>query len=448
VFLNCVSGISTGPGRECAGVFVWEFFVMYRPTIRQVFKYYARPDISRYIFEASQKWHLVLIIPQKKHWEIGWSKHTVTPRNPGDLVATIEARMSTEYAHLRSHDTPPYYPSFHAAVRTTDLVQRNKPRVPYGYVIESDAGGWKKSFKAVYPAMSELDAHGVFFRHKFSGHRSLHVIVPEAAFPRFVGTLPIIDMWQSALNRVHRAIYRKKTGHTHMLPEVVRLPYSLNEDTGRASLPLLRDEVNEFHPSIAEIDRVQINSDWEHVPEKELASADSILRRSDLNRPAASERDAEFFLKELKTASSTAKRCKAIDKLLHMNAAGAVDALIDVCDDRAVKVRRVAVQGLHGLAQHAVDHITVAAALLKRVETDSDPVIRASALQALTRHDQRTTREAVRVALADQSFQVRRRAVGILAEMDAHNATEELEIACNHEDDRIRKIACEALRET
>jgi hypothetical protein len=50
---------------------------------------------------------------------------------------------------------------------------------------------------------------------------------------------------------------------THFL----RLPYSLNENTGLASLPLTREEMESFELGMAEIQNVEVNENWFELPE-------------------------------------------------------------------------------------------------------------------------------------------------------------------------------------
>jgi len=412
------------------------------PTLKETIAYYSREDISSYIFEATQRWHVVLVIPKKKRWEISWPANTVTPQYRGELIHILRQRIAKAIPQHHPDMSPPFYPSFHVAVRTTHLIGRSRGRVPYGYVVESDAGGWSKSFKAVGYAMEALEQKRVFYRYKFSGHRSLHVIVPIDAFPRRIGGTPILNLWRSAMNQVNHVALRKKTPNTHMLPDIVRLPYSLNEDTGRVSLPLSKGMLDEFRPYMADIERVTINHEWEQIPEEAVGSAAAIVGSDTGWALGPAQRGTTYFLKQL-AEGSIAQRCKAASQLGRIGDAAAAEGLIEVAKDRAVRLRRAAVQGLGSFA----DHPSVGDVLTERLRSDPDTIVRVAALQGLSKLDTQRAKEGIRTALGDDRFQVRRRAVSMLRDMDLHDAVEELEMACKDKDDKIRRIAEATLEE-
>jgi hypothetical protein len=343
--------------------------------------------------------------------------------------------------HQSPDISPPFYPSFHAAVRATYLVQQSLDRLPYGYVVESDAGGWRKSFKVVENAMKALEERGIFYRCKFSGHRSLHVIVPMAAFPPWIGGTPILNLWRSVLNRVNHVALRRKLPNTHMLPDIVRLPYSLNEDTGRVSLPLSREKLGDFRPSMADIEQVTVDHEWEQIPEEAIGSAEVIVGSSKEGWTLGpAQRDTAYFLKQL-AEGSIAQRCKAANELIRMGDPAAAEGLIKAARDRAARLRRTAVRGLGSFA----DHPLVADVLMERLRSDSDTIVRVAVLQGLSKLDTQRTKEGIQIALEDDSFQVRRLAVSILTDMDLHDAVEELEMACKDRDEKIRRTAQAAL---
>jgi len=228
-----------------------------------------------------------------------------------------------------------------------------------------------------------------------------------------------------------------------MLPDIVRLPYSLNEDTGRASLPLSREMLDDFRPSMADIEEVSINAEWEEIPEEAVGSAGAIVGYETEGRAIGpARRDTAYFLEQL-ARGSTAQRCKAVDELVRIGDAAAADGLIEAAKDRAVKLRRATVHALGGF----LDHPSVPDTLAARLQSDSDPMVRLSALQGLSRFDMDRAKEGIRTALGDKSFQVRRRAVSLLANMDLHDAMEELEVACRDRDEKIRRVAQAALEE-
>jgi hypothetical protein len=61
-----------------------------------------------------------------------------------------------------------------------------------------------------------------------------------------------------------------------------RLPYSINENTGLVSLPLTREQYDDFTPSMAEIPNVQVDDGWFQEPGEEGQKALVDMLRDDL----------------------------------------------------------------------------------------------------------------------------------------------------------------------
>ena len=83
------------------------------PTLEETLAYYSREDISSYIFEATKIWHVVLVIPAKKRWEINWATDTVTPEYRSELIHTLKKRIAQAVPHHSPDMSLPFYPSFH-----------------------------------------------------------------------------------------------------------------------------------------------------------------------------------------------------------------------------------------------------------------------------------------------------------------------------------------------
>jgi len=51
------------------------------------------------------------------------------------------------------------------------------------------------------------------------------------------------------------------------------MPYSLNEITGLVSLPLTREQYDDFTPSMAEVSNVQVDDNWFQEPDEKAREA-------------------------------------------------------------------------------------------------------------------------------------------------------------------------------
>jgi HEAT repeat protein len=133
-------------------------------------------------------------------------------------------------------------------------VLRGKNKTPqmrgYDCVFEADLLTWRDSFRDVSPILDLMDRHGVCYHHTFSGHRSLHVVIPSRVLPKgYRG--------QAARKLAHR-LTAWGGSRAHHLPVITRMPYSLNEDTGLVCVPIARGELFTFRPWQANLHLVEI----------------------------------------------------------------------------------------------------------------------------------------------------------------------------------------------
>jgi len=113
------------------------------------------------------------------------------------------------------------------------------------FVMEADCQGWQRSFADVRGAVDIINEFGVPYTAKFSGHRSLHVMIPREAFPEeFEGKSQ--KSLESGLRDFFRSIALVR--HADGAGGMLRLPYSLNENTGMVSLPIDYEDINNFRP--------------------------------------------------------------------------------------------------------------------------------------------------------------------------------------------------------
>jgi len=121
-------------------------------------------------------------------------------------------------------------------------------------------------------ALDVLDAQNAYYQIKFSGHRSLHLMIPAEAFPR--------DFRGSSINEQFRPIEKKikaylpDTGHA---TAGFRVVYSTHPIGAMVSIPLTRREVPTFRPWMANIHTVAVDFDWFQIPEGAVERTENFL---------------------------------------------------------------------------------------------------------------------------------------------------------------------------
>jgi len=112
---------------------------------------------------------------------------------------------------------------------------------------------------------------GILFYVKFSGNSSPHVIIPGEVFRPHVKQF-------GELKQLYKKVYdfaRKHMKRSNLLDmsfltasrHYLRLAYSINEHTGRLSLPIQTTDYDSFTPSMAQIQNVVVMEDWWDIPE-------------------------------------------------------------------------------------------------------------------------------------------------------------------------------------
>ena len=220
------------------------------PSLREVLEYYSREDFLDFVLRTCEVRRVLLVIPKRKHWEPDPERDLVTVGNRAALLVLVRGRILSEHAGAPEDARLPFYPSFHQSLErwspgqtdAGDVVGRDS-------VLEADLPSWRSSFQDVMTLVDVLDEEGIPYLLKFSGQRSLHVVVP------YGGKGPRADIFGES--RAHPT-------------KILRMPYSLNEDTGLVSLPLKREDLTTFRPWQANLHCTRIGDDWlaEPTPEE------------------------------------------------------------------------------------------------------------------------------------------------------------------------------------
>ena len=176
------------------------------------------------------------------------------------------------------------WPSFHGTISRNV----NGKRL-LDLVLEVDfKPDWKVAFKAALPLVKFLRDFGVDFKVKFSGHSSPHIIIPAEAFPTGMGHTIHLKILNYAAKhvqgkRAHLDMSFRSTNH------FLRLAYSINENAGRVSMPILPEQYERFSPGWADIENVEVIKDWwsvsEDAPERTSEMIRFILEQKTMSIP-------------------------------------------------------------------------------------------------------------------------------------------------------------------
>lgn len=214
-------------------------------SVKDVLDYYGRVDISGAIYRAAR----------------GRRSHiTDTPQTLGrarpDTPALNQASQILEKAEqfLQEHspdDIPRRYPAFHAVVNRDVVLEID---------VKHDH---KEAFERGRKVLDILDSHNIPYRVKFSGNSSPHIIIPEEAYQHLVPEGEEEESFKKLYNLVLRKCSAAGVDSSFSDPNhFLRLPYSLNENTGLISTPIRPEDYDDFQLEMAEIDAVQVAGWW------------------------------------------------------------------------------------------------------------------------------------------------------------------------------------------
>jgi HEAT repeat protein len=232
-----------------------------RPTLGEVLDYYTRADLIRYLWDTVRTRPVVMVIPRTLHWEPNWGEDEITASDPEQLCQLVVNKIRTALPDLGLDERPSYYPSFHQSVwkwaepvTAPDQGERSDTPKIRDCVFEADLPTWRVSFGNVYAIVDLMDRHAVRYQHKFSGHRSLHVVIPAEVLPQ--------GYRGSAAKKLSGRLIRWSGSQAHLLPQITRMPYSLNEDTGLVCTPIQRGALPSFRPWQANLHLVEVHGTW------------------------------------------------------------------------------------------------------------------------------------------------------------------------------------------
>ena len=231
-----------------------------RPTLGEMKAYYAREDVMTFLYDECQIRNVHAAFRART-----WPIHPTSKNHLRTIIdETIQNRIIPVYqkakkpidaVRLKKHE----YLSFHSFATVTD----GRKVVGFDLMFEADLSGWRRSFEALSGMIRTLDEFQVCYRMEYSGVRSLHLIIPCEGLPKqFLGK-PVIHQRREIMRKICR-YFTRHCGMTRAVERngVLRLAYSLNEDNGLVSVPILSKELPAFRPWEANIYNVTIDKPW------------------------------------------------------------------------------------------------------------------------------------------------------------------------------------------
>jgi len=228
------------------------------PTLGEVIDYYTQESFLRLLLDVTRRRRVVMVISRKKHWEPDWARHEVRGTTEDELHRSILGKIGEMWPGLALNERPAYYPAFHQSVWKSDpdgnmgiVTEGGADRaVHMDCVFEADPPTWRDAFQDVSAIIARFEHYGVPYLHKFSGHRSLHMIIPGDIMPR--------GYRGKSAGKLARLLLRWNSSQGHFLPLITRMPYSLNEDSGLVCLPIEPGKLQEFRPWQANLHLVNV----------------------------------------------------------------------------------------------------------------------------------------------------------------------------------------------
>ncbi|MBN2389680.1 MAG: HEAT repeat domain-containing protein [Anaerolineae bacterium] len=255
------------------------------PTLGEVLDYYTREDFLTFMLQTLSRYRIVTVISKTMHWEPNWEHDEAKADSLDALRRYIVDKITTSLPDVALDQRPEYYPSFHQSVAHRSVgLRKNDQR---DCVFETDLPTWRDSFRDVGAAVTLMEQYNVRYRHKFSGHRSLHIVIPADIVPQ--------GYRGKSTQKLANHIISWGGAHAHPLPQITRMPYSLNEDTGLVCLPIARGELAAFRPWMANPHLVEICDDtwYEDLSETNAANLSAFLDATQDQEPSV---NAAYFI--------------------------------------------------------------------------------------------------------------------------------------------------------
>jgi hypothetical protein len=233
------------------------------PTKGELCEYYARDDICAVIYYQSKRWKILM--------EFG-DEYLLEPTSEKDAREKILGNLRDFSYGVKETERLPEYPTMHILRDRGEMAS-----VRFDFMFEEDPQSWKQGFDEMAKALDVLDACDAYYQMKFSGHKSLHLIIPAEAFPRTFRGKSVNEQFSLIEKRlkIYLRSYMPRVGRA--TPAGLRVVYSTNPKSGMVSIPLRRKELPCFQPWMANIYTVAVDFDWFAVPSNAVERTEKLL---------------------------------------------------------------------------------------------------------------------------------------------------------------------------
>lgn len=214
----------------------------------RIVSYYSREDVQRAMYQYARGRKISVLRNFRPMF------HGSEVRQPGDILPIM----------MFYSQEPRLWPSMHGTISRHD-----GGRTVCDLVIEVDfKKSRERSFALARPLIRLFQDLGIEFRVKFSGNASPHIIIPAEAFPAN-RRKSFQNLYGKLLEFLGKRIKDPKTldGSFRSPGHFLRMPYSLNENTGMVSLPIRVEDYDRFSWKMAQPDLVEVIEDWWFLPD-------------------------------------------------------------------------------------------------------------------------------------------------------------------------------------
>ena len=237
-----------------------------RPSYEEAIQYYLRDDVAHFFWQLAQRRQLKFF----HHCETD-PKGPTRPKPRGIVLHCVESVDVLREKILSVTTAVPsyaydFFPFF--GIQSSVVNVSGQPDEVMGWDLRFEYDHkWPYSFAIVLPIVALLTHFHVPVLAKYSGHRSLHIIIPAEAFPLSMKQNSDHTVWMQTFDLLGNLLCRIAP---YVLPTGVGLgkaliltaPYSFHRYNGFLSLPLSLRQAMAYDRAEAVLDRFP-GIDWQ-----------------------------------------------------------------------------------------------------------------------------------------------------------------------------------------
>lgn len=220
------------------------------PTKYELLQYYQRNDVCEAIYTQSTRWQILLEFGKPLLLDV---------RHADDVRDVLFAELEQFTFNIGDNEKLQEYPTMHILTGKGKAGDRGPD-----YVLETDPPRWVQAFEQISTITQALDQLSAYYLLKFSGRRSVHLIIPAETMPTQWEGQSLHDQW----DRIQKAIdaYLPLPDDKVDRPEGLRVAYSTHPKSGYVSLPILSNDLRRFKPWNASLHTIEVDSTWPDIP--------------------------------------------------------------------------------------------------------------------------------------------------------------------------------------